>query len=118
MKKAYKEYGDKANFAFIYMKDAHPNPKKSVEVDGKKIQLEQPKTMNQRIDLAKYLIHDTGLTLPVYIDDMKGIARKAYSGFHLSAYVINTDGKLVFAERYKYKATDVEAALLPLLKTN
>jgi hypothetical protein len=118
LKKAYKKYGDKAHFAFIYMKDAHPSPKESVEVDGKKVRLEQPKTMSHRIDLAKYLIQETGLTLPVYVDDMKGTARKAYSGFHLSAYVINTDGKLVFAERYKYKAADVEAALIPLLKTN
>lgn len=116
LNKTHSKLGDKANFAFIYMKDAHPSPKESVKVDGHEVQLVQSQNMKHRIDLAKYLIRDTGLTFPLYIDDMKGTARKAYEGFHNSAFIIDTSGRLVFAERYMYKASDVEAALASLLE--
>lgn len=118
LEQLYKEYGDRSHFAFVYMKDAHPSPQESVEVDGKEVFLAQPKNLEHRVDLAKYLLAETGLTLPVYIDDMKGTGRKAYSGFHLAAYVINIDGKLALAERYKYDVADVERALVSLLDTN
>lgn len=117
LKEAYEKFGEQANFAFIYMKDAHPSPGESVAVDGQKIQLVQPKSMDHRIKLAKHLINDTSLSFPVYIDDMNGTARKSYEGFHNSAYVIDTHGRFVYAERYKYKAADVVAALTPLLKS-
>ena len=118
LEELYKEYGDKAHFAFVYMKDAHPSPDASVEIDGEKVQLAQPKSLSHRLDLAKHLIRETGLTLPIYIDDMKGSARKAYAGFHLAAYVINTDGKLALVRTYKYKVPDVRSALLALLNAN
>jgi len=118
LEKMYEEYGDKAHFAFVYMKDAHPEPEEAVEVDGKEVKLAQPKTLSHRVELAKYLLNETGLTLPVYIDDMKGTGRKAYSGFHLAAYVINIDGNLALAERYKYDVADVEMALVSLLSAD
>lgn len=116
MEKLYKAFQDRANFAFIYMKDAHPAPAKSVEIGGKQVRLAQPKTMGHRINLAKHLLRKTGLTLPIYIDDMKGTGRKAFSGFHLSAYVIDTDAKLAFVRRYKYDVADVKSALTTVLE--
>ena len=58
------------------------------------------------------------LAVSVYIDDMKGTGRKAYSGFHLPVYVVNIDGRLALAERYKYDVADVEMALGSLLRNN
>ena len=118
LEELYQEYGEKAHFAFVYIKDAHPSPEKSVEVDGKKVRLAQPETLSQRIDLTKHLIDNTGFTMPIYIDDMKGTGRKAFAGFHLAAYVINTNGKLVLVKPYKYGVEDVKTALLPLLNIN
>lgn len=117
LEKLYKEYGDRVHFAFVYMKDAHPSPNETVEFDGKKLQLTQPKTLSHRVELARYLIRKTGLTLPIYIDDMNGSGRKAYAGFHNAAFVINTDGKLVLAEKYKYKVANLEKALVALQET-
>jgi hypothetical protein len=118
LEKLYEEYGDRVHFAFVYMKDAHPSPRKTVEFDGKKLRLTQPKTLSHRVDLASYLIRNTGLTLPVYIDDMNGSGRKAYAGFHNAAFVINTHGKLVLAEKYKYKVANLKKALVALLNAN
>jgi hypothetical protein len=118
LEKLYKEYGDRVHFAFVYMKDAHPSPNKTVEFDGKKFQLTQPKTLSHRVDLARYLIGKTGLTLPVYIDDMNGSGRKAFAGFHNAAFVINTDGKLVLAEKYKYEVASLKKAIVELQNTN
>ena len=118
LEKLYKEYGDRVNFAFVYMKDAHPSPNETVEFDGKELQLTQPKTLSHRVDLARYLIRKTGLTLPVYIDDMYGSGRKTYAGFHNAAFVINTDGKLVLAEKYKYEVANLKKALVELQNTN
>ena len=118
LEKMYEEYGEEAQFAFVYMKDAHPSPDEAVEVDGKEVQLAQPSTMSHRIELARCLLNETGLTLPMFIDDMKGTGRKTYSSFHLAAYVIDVGGELVLAERYKYDVAEVESALVTILEAD
>ena len=112
----YKKTQGQVNFAFVYIKDAHPAPGKTVDIGGENVRLAQSRTMSHRIKLTKRLLQRTGLTLPIYIDDMKGSGRKAFAGYHLSAYVIDTDGKLAFVRRYKYDVADVETALTALLE--
>lgn len=118
MNELYKELKDQAHFAFVYMKEAHPKPTKAVEVGSKKVRLTQPKTWSHRLDLTKYLIEKTGLKLPVYVDDMKGSARKAYSSYHLAAYIINSDGEFAFLKQYRYEVDDVRTALKEALKNS
>ena len=115
MRKLHATYGSKADFAFVYMKDAHPSSK-SVQVGKIRVRLEQPRTMKHRCQLAQYLVKKTQFQMPVYMDDMHGSARKAYHSYHLAAYIIDVDQKLAFIRTYKYTASDLEANLKAILK--
>ena len=84
LRRLFDTYGDKADFAFIYMKDAHPSGE-SVQVGHEQVRLDQPRTMDHRRKLTRHLLNRTRLTMPVYIDDMQGTGRKAYRSFHLAA---------------------------------
>ena len=62
------------------------------------------------------MLNKTQFKMPVYMDDMRGAARKAYRSFHLAAYIIDVDQKLAFIRTYKYSASDLEASLKALLE--
>ena len=116
IRKLYKTYKDQADFAFVYMKDAHPSGK-TVQVGQEKVKLDQPQTMDHRLQLTQHLLNRTQFEMPVYVDDMSGSARKGYGSFHLAAYIIDADGKLAFVRKYKYDTYDIESGLKALLET-
>jgi len=111
MNELFNVYNDKVNFAFVYMKEAHPMPEKSVEIGSETVFLQQPESIERRCQLGGYLIEKRELTLPVYIDDMQGSARKAYGSYHLAAYIIDENMRITFVRKYKYEVTDLQEAL-------
>ena len=85
------------------MKEAHPEKWKGkvTRFGGKEFPLDQqPKTMEHRIALANHLFKGKNLTVPIYLDDMKGSARKAFGSFHMAQYVIKPDGRLGHVRAY------------------
>ncbi len=114
LRRLYETYGDQANFAFVYMKDAHPSGE-SVQVGQEQVRLDQPRTMEHRLKLTQHLLNRTQFTMPVYIDDMLGSGRKSYGSFHLAAYIIDVDRKLAFVRKYKYDTHDIESVLKAVL---
>ena len=114
LRRLYDTYGDKADFAFVYMKDAHPSGD-SVKVGQEQVRLDQPRTMDHRLKLTQHLLNRTQFTMPVYVDDMLGSARKGYYSFHLAAYIIDANGKLAFLRNYKYDTQEIESSLKALL---
>lgn len=114
LRRLYESYKDQADFAFIYMKDAHPSGK-SVQVGQEQVRLDQPRTLNHRLNLTQHLLNRTQFTMPVYVDDMLGSGRKGYGSFHLAAYIIDVDRKLAFVRQYKYDTQDIESRLKAVL---
>jgi GGDEF domain-containing protein len=114
LRRLYETYRDQADFAFVYMKDAHPSGK-SVQVGQEQVRLDQPQTMDHRLQLTQHLLNRTQFTMPVYVDDMLGSGRKGYGSFHLAAYIIDLDRKLAFVRKYKYDTQDIESALKAVL---
>jgi hypothetical protein len=114
LQRLYETYRDQADFAFVYMKDAHPSGK-SVRVGKEQVRLDQPRTMDHRLKLTQHLLNRTQFKMPVYVDDMLGSGRKAYGSFHLAAYIIDVDRKLAFLRKYKYDTDDIESGLKAVL---
>jgi hypothetical protein len=114
IRRLYETYGDQADFAFVYMKDAHPSGK-SVQVGQEQILLDQPQTMDHRLKLTQHLLNRTQFKMPVYVDDMMGSVRKGYGSFHLAAYIIDVDRKLAFLRKYKYDTDEIESGLKAVL---
>jgi len=114
IRRIYEAYRDRADFAFVYMKDAHPSGK-SVQIGEEQVRLDQPRTMDHRLKLIPHLLNRTQFTMPIYVDDMLGSGRKSYGSFHLAAYIIGVDGKLAFVRKYKYDTDDIESGLKGVL---
>jgi hypothetical protein len=114
LRRLYEAYRDKVDFAFIYMKDAHPSGK-SVQVGQEQVRLDQPQTLDHRLKLTQHLLNRTQFKMPIYVDDMLGAARKGYGSFHLAAYIIDVDQKLAFVRKYKYDTDDIESSLKVIL---
>jgi hypothetical protein len=117
LQRIYATYKDQADFAFIYMKDAHPSGK-SVQVGQEQVRLDQPQTMDHRLKLTQHLLNRTQLTMPIYVDNMLGAGRKSYGSFHLAAYIIDADRKLALVQKYKYDTQDIESRLKAVLGNN
>jgi hypothetical protein len=114
LRRLHKIYKDQADFAFVYMKDAHPSGK-TVLVGQEQVLLDQPRTMDHRLKLTQHLLNRTHFKMPVYVDDMQGSSRKSYGSFHLAAYIIDADRKLAFVSKYKYDTKDIESGLRAVL---
>jgi type I thyroxine 5'-deiodinase len=87
-----KEYVEKADFIAVYISEAHP-------VDGWKLDQEicfkQPKTLQQRINIAKAFVKDFDFKVPMYIDLMDNNADHAYMASPERLYIIQ-NGKIFY----------------------
>ena len=78
----YKKYGDKAEFFVVYIREAHPTDgRQSRENEVEKILVRQPKTIEERSDVAFQCTLCLNISIPCVLDDMKATAQKVYSAW-------------------------------------
>jgi hypothetical protein len=71
-----------------YSHDANGNP------------VNEPKTYGERVDLAMKTVADENLTVPVLVDAMDNAIWFTYGPAPNIAYLIGTDGKIVFKQTW------------------
>ena len=90
--KFHKEYGKKAVFYVVYIREAHPS-------DGRRPRPGNPKDPTNNIErevLASKCIKSMKLEIPVVIDDIKDVANKAYGAWPDRIYIVDTEGKITY----------------------
>jgi hypothetical protein len=123
----YQDYKDKADFLFVYIREAHPSdgpPARSGRTPtpapggGGHGAVAQPTDEAARHEVATKCIANLELSLPTLVDSMDDKTSMSYAGWPDRFFVIDDAGKVAYAgERgpWGFKPEEVEAALKGLL---
>ncbi len=98
MVKIYNDYKDRADFLTVYVREAHPTDEWQMKSNVKEdVCYAQPKTLEQRVAIAKDFVERQKYPLPFGIDDMNNGADLAYSAWPERLYVIDEHGQIAYA---------------------
>ena len=98
MVKIYNDYKDRADFLTVYVREAHPTDEWQMKSNVKEdVCYAQPKTLEQRVAIAKDFVERQKYPLPFGIDDMNNAADLAYSAWPERLYVIDEHGQIAYA---------------------
>ena len=78
----------------VYIREAHPAD--SPRAAGKWSKVNEPETLEQRIEVAKKCAEELDLGIPVAVDDMEDTAAKTYDGYPDRLYIVTKDGKVAY----------------------
>ena len=115
MVKIYNDYKDHADFLTVYVREAHPTDEWQMKSNVKEdVCYAQPKTLEQRVAIAKDFVERQKYPLPFGIDDMNNAADLAYSAWPERLYIIDERGRIAYAGGmgpFKYEPEEVRAWL-------
>jgi peroxiredoxin len=92
------QYGDRARFFLVYLREAHPDSVVAISRDGK----DELQKIGQTDDWATRAKHaelcttTLKLTFPALIDNDRNEVRDAYAGWPSRLMVVGTDGKVAY----------------------
>ena len=93
----YQHFKDHAEFLTVYIREAHPDDGWQVKANlDQGVCYRQPKTLDQRVAIAKDFCTRFDYPLPVAVDDMDNAAEQAYAGWPERIYVIDATGKIAY----------------------
>ena len=93
----YEKYKDRANFLMVYVREAHPSDGWKMESNTRVgVDVAQPRTLEERTEVAKEFCLRLKPNMPVVIDELSDPVGHAYSGMPARLYVIDRSGKVVF----------------------
>ena len=93
----YQQYKDKSEWLLIYIQEAHPadgNQSMSNVEEG--IKVNQPKTMEERIAVAKTCVEKMNLTIIPVIDGMDNKVGMVYDAGPDRLYIVDKEGKIAY----------------------
>lgn len=93
----YSDYKDHADFLTVYVREAHPSDEWQMKSNVKDdVCYAQPKTLGQRVAIAKDFTARYKFPLPFGIDDMSNAADKAYAAWPERLYILDETGHIVY----------------------
>ena len=107
-------YGSQVHFIIIHAREAHaidtgrPSPF-TYDEEGNPIY--EPRTYEERVELARSTVAAEGITVPVLVDEMDNPLWCTYGPAPDIAYLIGTDGKIVEKQGW-YDPEQMESAIL------
>ena len=85
------------DFLTVYVREAHPTDEWQMKSNVKDdVCYAQPKTLKQRVAIARDFTKRFQFTLPFGIDDMSNAADAAYSAWPERLYVIDESGRIAY----------------------
>jgi type I thyroxine 5'-deiodinase len=97
MEQIFRQYGARAEFLTVYIKEAHPLDEwRMDENDKQNVCYPQPKTMAARLAIANDFVSRFRYPLPLAVDAMDNGAERLYSGWPERLYVVDTDGRIAY----------------------
>lgn len=91
-------YADRVHFYMIYIREAHPDdgwqvPNNLIE----NILFDDPRTVEERADVASTCILDLGIRMPALLDAVDNDVEEKYVGLPMRQFLIDDEGKVVYA---------------------
>jgi hypothetical protein len=109
--KIYNDYKEHADFLTVYVREAHPTDEWQMKSNVKDdVCYAQPKSLEQRVAIAKDFTTRFKYALPFGIDDMSNLADAAYSAWPERLYVIDESGHIAYRGGlgpFNYKPAEV-----------
>lgn len=98
LEKLFAQYGDRAKFFLVYLREAHPDSTVLVTRDGQDelLQIGQTDDWAARAKHAEYCTTTLKLTFPALIDNEQNEVRDAYAGWPSRLMVVGQDGKVAY----------------------
>jgi thiol-disulfide isomerase/thioredoxin len=120
IEKLYRRYKDRATFVMVYVREAHPTDGWRMESNDRVgVTTAQPRTYDERADVAQQCGRLLGLGFPMLVDTIDDVAGNRYSGMPGRLYAIDREGKIAFKSGrgpYLFKPAELEQALVLLLQ--
>ena len=91
LQEAYDKYHARADFYWIYIREAHPTDSSR---PARHVRIEQPKTYERRSEVATMCSGDLKLTIPVLVDGMDAQAARSYAAFPDRLYILGPDNRI------------------------
>lgn len=93
----YGKYQGQVEFFIVYIREAHPTDGGQSGANvHEKILIEQPKTFEQRVGVAKKMCSTLAISIPTLIDGIDNQVGNAYSGMPDRLYLVGRDGKIAY----------------------
>jgi type I thyroxine 5'-deiodinase len=93
LQKVYEQYKDRADFWWVYIREAHPTDSAR---PARHVQIEQPKTFLRRTEVAGQCSAGLKLKIPCVVDDMQDSVARAYDAFPDRLYILNAKARIAF----------------------
>jgi hypothetical protein len=107
----YNDYKEHADFLTVYVREAHPTDEWQMKSNVKDdVCYAQPKSLDERVAIAKDFTTRFKYPLPFGIDDMSNLADAAYSAWPERLYVIDESGHIAYRGGmgpFNYKPAEV-----------
>ena len=119
VEKLYRRYKDRATFAMVYVREAHPTDGWSMESNDRGgVTYRQPRSYAERVGIAQTCRRTLGLGMPMLVDTLDDAAGARYSGMPSRLYLIDAEGKVAAKSGrgpFGFKPDELEQSLLLLL---
>jgi type I thyroxine 5'-deiodinase len=94
----YREWSGRAEFLFVYIREAHASDAwQLAQNERDDVILAQPKTFDERRNVAQTCAAELALSMPCVVDDMENSVDTAYAGWPERLYVVDTHGRIAYA---------------------
>ncbi len=94
----YQRYRDRAEFLFVYIREAHPSDEWQLDVNERdSVVIAQPASFDERREVAQVCTRDLLLTMPCAVDDMSDTVDNAYAAWPERLFVVDTHGRIAYA---------------------
>lgn len=104
MRKLWDEFGDRVAFVSLYVREAHPGEN-----------FPQAKTNKQKMHHARQLKERDDIHWPVAVDDLNGTLHQALDSKSNAAYIMDTQGNVVFRSLFANDERAIRQALEQVL---
>jgi hypothetical protein len=120
IEKLLRRYGDRATFAMVYVREAHPTDGWAMESNDRVgVTLEQPRDYAGRVKSAELCTSRLKLGIPVLVDTIDDAVGARYSGMPGRFYLIDGNGKIAYKSGrgpFGFKPAELEQSLILLLQ--
>ena len=115
MDSLYRKYRDHADFLTVYIREAHPTDEwQMVENEREGVCYMQPRTLAQRVAIAKDFVQRFGFAMPLAVDPMENPADRIYAGWPERFYIVDESGAIAYKGKtgpFGYHPEEVQAWL-------
>ncbi len=94
----YLEYGDRAAFLFVYIREAHADDEWQLGSNRRdSVVFAQPTTLGRRQEVATSCSKALKLTMPCLVDEIDNPVDEAYAGWPERLFIVDVDGRIAYA---------------------